>query len=142
MNEKPLDLLGLMRRAGAIEIGTDRACDAIRAGKSRVVLIAADAAENAVRKLGNAADGRSTETLRLPFTSDTIAAHLGVGSCGAAAITDIGFAEAFLKQLAAEDAGGYQEILGRISAKSAKMKRRRTETKVSVKKKTTAKRRT
>ena len=43
MTDKPLKLLGLMRRAGAVEIGADRSTEAARAGKARVLLLASDA---------------------------------------------------------------------------------------------------
>ena len=36
MTDKALKLLGLMRPAGATEIGTDRAVEAVRAGSSKV----------------------------------------------------------------------------------------------------------
>ena len=45
MTDKPLKLLGLMRRAGAVEIGADRSTEAARAGKARVLLLASDAGE-------------------------------------------------------------------------------------------------
>ena len=48
MTDKALKLLGLMRPAGAIEIGADRAAEAARAGKARVLLLAADSTETAV----------------------------------------------------------------------------------------------
>ena len=42
MTDKPLKLLGLMRRAGAVEIGADRSTEAARAGKARVLLLASE----------------------------------------------------------------------------------------------------
>ena len=39
MTDKALKLLGLMRPAGAIEIGTDRAVEAVRAGKAQAYVI-------------------------------------------------------------------------------------------------------
>ena len=44
-----------------------------------------------------------------------------------AAVTDMGFAEALLKQLAAEDPEQYAEAAALLAAKSAKMRRRRSE---------------
>ena len=58
MEDKALGLLGLMRRARAVEIGTDSACDTVNAGKAKLLLLSADAADNARRKAENAANGR------------------------------------------------------------------------------------
>ena len=44
MREKALKLLGLMRRANAIQPGEDRAGEAVQAGKARLLLLASDAA--------------------------------------------------------------------------------------------------
>ena len=54
MTDKALKLLGLMRPAGAIEIGADRAVEAVRAGKARALLLASDASETTLRKAGYA----------------------------------------------------------------------------------------
>lgn len=142
MTEKPLELLGLMRRAGALEIGADRAEEATRAGKARLLLIASDASDRTIRKLANAAEGRSVITLNLPFTGGLIAERVGCGGCSAAAVTDIGFAEALLKKFAEEEPGKYRAPLDEISAKNVKMRRRRAETKAKGQKKNSENRRT
>ena len=50
MKDKALKMLGLMRPAGAIEIGADRAAEAARAGRASVLLLASDASETTLRK--------------------------------------------------------------------------------------------
>ena len=42
MREKALKLLGLMRRANAIQIGEDKTGAAVKAGKAKLLLLAAD----------------------------------------------------------------------------------------------------
>ena len=37
MEDKALGLLGMMRRARAVETGTDSACDTVRAGKAKLL---------------------------------------------------------------------------------------------------------
>ena len=127
MTDKALKLLGLMRPAGAIEIGADRAAEAARAGKARVLLLASDISETAERKAEYALEGRSALSLKLPFSRAELSAALGVGDCTMAAVTDMGFAEALVKQLAAEDAESYAEAAAAMEAKSQKMRRRRSE---------------
>ena len=51
MREKTLKLLGLMRRANAIAIGEDNTGAAVQSGRTRLLLLAADACDD--RDLGN-----------------------------------------------------------------------------------------
>ena len=127
MTDKALKLLGLMRPAGAIEIGTDRTAEAAAAGKVRVLLLASDASETAARKAAFALEGKRALDLKLPFTREELSDALGVGDCTMAAITDIGFAEAFVKLLAAEDPERFADAAAALTAKHEKMRRRRSE---------------
>ena len=124
---KALKLLGLMRPAGAIEIGADRAAEAARSGKARVLLLASDATETAERKAAYALEGKSALDLKLPFTREELSDALGVGDCTMAAVTDMGFAEAFVRLLAAEDPERYAQAAAALAAKREKMRRRRSE---------------
>ena len=47
MREKTLNLLGLMRKANAIAVGETNTGGAVRAGKAKLLLLAADASDNA-----------------------------------------------------------------------------------------------
>lgn len=127
MRDKALKLLGLMRRAGAIELGADRAADVTRSGKCRLLLLASDAGENVRKKADNALNGHSAQRIELPFTRIELSEALGVGDCTMAAITDMGFAEAFIKLLVELDGETYAEAAGKIAAKRGKMLRRKTE---------------
>ena len=49
-----LHLLGLAKRAGRTELGEDGVSGAAADGKARVVFLAADAAENSIRRARNA----------------------------------------------------------------------------------------
>ena len=142
MRDKALKLLGLMRPAKAIEIGADRACDAAAAGKARLLLLASDAGESALRRAERALAGRRAVRLELPFTRDELAEALGVGDCTMAAVTDMGFAEALVKQLSAIDAERYAAPAAELAAKHEKMKRRKSEKGAKGQEKTNGKRRT
>ncbi len=127
MTDKALKLLGLMRPAGAIEIGADRAAEAAMAGRARVLLLASDASETAARKAGYALAGKSAFDLKLPFTRTELSDALGVGDCTMAAITDMGFAAAFVRLLAEEDPESFADAAAALTAKREKMQRRRSE---------------
>ena len=128
MEDKALGLLGLMRRAGAIAIGLDNTADAVRAGKARLVLLSTDAAENARRKAEALTNGRSAQTVVLPYTREELADCLGVSGCAAAAVTDLGFANALMKELADRDPERYRSIAQETERRCEKAARRKKET--------------
>lgn len=141
MREKTLNLLGLMRKANAIAVGETNTGGAVRAGKAKLLLLAADASDNARSRARGFTHGRDVVTVTLPFTKDEIAAHVGVSGCAMAAITDIGFANAFMKSLAAAVPEGYDESTAEIQRRFEKAGRRKKEAAAHEKNKRIGKRR-
>lgn len=141
MREKTLNLLGLMRKANAIAVGEMNTGGAVRAGKAKLLLLAADASDNARSRARGFTHGRDIVTVTLPFTKDEIAAHVGVSGCAMAAITDIGFANAFMKSLAAAVPDGYDESAAEIQRRFEKADRRKKEAAAHEKNKRIGKRR-
>ena len=125
MKEKILGLLGLMRRAGAIAPGEDQSAEMVRAGKGKLLLLSADVSDNARRKAENLAAGRSVELVPLPFDRTELGGALGLGSCSTAAVTDLGFAEAFAGQLAAQWPDDYRDLAERVRVRKEKAARRK-----------------
>lgn len=141
MREKTLNLLGLMRKANAIAVGETNTGGAVRAGKAKLLLLAADASDNARSRARGFTHGRDIVTVTLPFTKDEIATHVGVSGCAMAAITDIGFANAFMKSLAAAVPDGYDESAAEIQRRFEKADRRKKEAAAHEKNKRIGKRR-
>lgn len=141
MREKTLNLLGLMRKANAIAVGETNTGGAVRAGKAKLLLLVADASDNARSRARGFTHGRDIVTVTLPFTKDEIAAHVGVSGCAMAAITDIGFANAFMKSLAAAVPEGYDESTAEIQRRFEKADRRKKEAAAHEKNKRIGKRR-
>ena len=125
MREKILRLLGLMRRASAVSPGEDQTAEAIRSGKGKLLLMASDISENARRKAENLAVGRNVELVSLPFDRTELGAALGLSACSAAAITDLGFADAFAKLLAAQWPDEYTDLAERVQQRKEKAARRK-----------------
>ena len=69
MREKTLNLLGLMRRANALQVGETNAGAAVRGGKAKLLLLASDASDNARGRAEGFLYGRNTIGLTLPFIS-------------------------------------------------------------------------
>lgn len=127
MEDKTLGLLGLMRRAGAIAPGTDSACNAVHGGKAKLLLLSADIADNARRKAEYAVYGRRVLVVPVHYTRAELAAALGLGDCAMAAVTEIGFANALMKQLAAADPERYGAAAAETARRTEKNARRKRE---------------
>ena len=128
MSEKLLNLLGLMRKAGAIEIGETNTGAACREGKGKALILALDASDNARRRAESFVNGRRTVLIQVPFTKENLSEKLGVGGCSMAAITDLGFANAFVKGLAEIAPEQYKEVAERLEKRLGKAVRRRKST--------------
>ena len=110
MREKLLRLLGLMRRANALAVGETNTGSCARAGKAELLLLARDASDNARKRAEGFAAGHGVETVELPFTKEEFSSAVGVNGGSMAAITDLGFANALLKALAAEEPERYAAL--------------------------------
>lgn len=127
MEDKALGLLGLMRRARAVEPGTDNACDAVRDGKAKLLILSADINDNARRKAENVSNGRRVLVQPIHYTRAELASAFGMADCSMAAVTDIGFANALAKILAAKDAERYGELAAELEKRNEKAVRRKRE---------------
>ena len=142
MREKTLNLLGLMRRANALQVGETNAGAAVRGGKAKLLLMASDASDNARGRAEGFLFGRNAIGLTLPFTKAEISAHVGVSGCSMAAVTDIGFANALMKLLVELSPGEYEEIAAQVEQRFSRAERRKKEAKAHERNKRTGKRRT
>lgn len=102
MTANVLGLLGLARKAGKLELGEEPAGAVCRGRKARLVLLAADAAENTAAKAQRLAKVSNARCIRTPFTREELGAALGRRVCAVAALTDEGLAKALLEKLGAE----------------------------------------
>ena len=125
MREKALNMLGLMRRANAIQIGEDKTGAAVKAGKAKLMLLAADASDNAHRRAETFISGRNVQLVPLPFDKAELSERLGVNGCSMAAVTDLGFANAFVKLLLGLDSDSYCEIAQQVEKRFDKAERRK-----------------
>lgn len=127
MNDGALSLLGLARKAGRIEIGEEPAGSACRARKARLLILACDAAPRTRRQGERLAQAGNAAHVTVPFTKAQLGAALGRESCALAALTDAGMAHSLLRRLAGDDPERYGEAAELLSAKAARILRRRRE---------------
>lgn len=121
-----LRYIGIARKAGAIEIGETNSGAAVRNGKAKLLVLAADASGNAKSRAEGFVFGRRTPLVRLPFTKSELSDISGVNGCSMAAFTDMGLASAFMSQLA-QSYPEYGALAGSLDAKSEKEKARKRE---------------
>lgn len=142
MSERLLNMLGLMRRANAVDIGETNTGGTCRAGKAKLLVLAADASDNARSRAEGFVRGRNVVTVCLPFTKEEISGHVGLRGCSMAAITDIGFANAFIKALSLEYPGRYDEAAAEVEQRFSKAERRKKKAAAHERNKRIGKRRT
>ena len=100
-NKRILSLLGLALRGGNLAVGEEPVEAAARARDARVLLLAADAAENTRRRAEHFALAGQCLGLRTPFTKEELGRALGRTSVALAAVTDTGLAGAVVRRLSA-----------------------------------------
>ena len=125
--ESVLSLLGLAKKAGRLEAGEENVGGAARARDARLILLASDAAENTARRAGHFAEAGACLCVRIPADKDALGRAVGRTSCAMLAVTDIGFAEAVAKKLAALDEQRYGETAAKLSVKAARAAERKRE---------------
>ena len=123
--DSALSMIGLALRAGRLEPGEDPSGDACREKRCRLLLTAADAAENSLRKAEHFAELGQCLLLSLPFSKAELGAALGRGSCALAAVTDLGLAGAIVEKLAQTDPERYGEAAEKLRLKAERAAQRK-----------------
>ncbi len=124
--DKSLNLIGLAKKAGLLAVGEEPTGAAARARDARLILVAADAAENSVRRARHFADAGQCLWRRVGADKDALGRAVGRTSCAMLAITDIGFALAVARKLA-EDDESFAATVEKLSVKAERAAQRRRE---------------
>jgi ribosomal protein L7Ae-like RNA K-turn-binding protein len=103
-NDRLMNLLGLARKAGKLELGSEAVKQTVRRRRAALVLLCADLSPKSAQSIREEAEKAGVKAMELPAGMDTVQAALGQRA-GVLAVKDSGFAEALLK-LYAEDRGG------------------------------------
>lgn len=126
-NKRILSLLGLALRGGNLAVGEEPVEAAARARDARVLLLAADAAENTRRRAEHFALAGQCLWLRTPFTKEELGMALGRTSVALTAVTDTGLANAVVRRLAEGDPARYAEASAQLEIKARRAEERRAE---------------
>lgn len=119
--------LGLIKKAGKLEVGEEPVGASCRAKKASLVLIASDTAPNSVRRATHFAD--ASQILILPVPLDKVQMGLAIGRppCAMIAVTDIGFSSAMARKLYSLNPDLDPALLESLELKSQRAIQRRKE---------------
>jgi ribosomal protein L7Ae-like RNA K-turn-binding protein len=132
---KTLNYLGIARKAGLLEPGEENSGAAVRTGKAKLLLLAADASDNARRRAEGYVHRRKIPLVRLPYTKEQVSDAIGKPGCSMVAVTDIGLASSIMKTLAEALPEKYGETAEEIRLKNERTARQRREAAVNDKSK-------
>ena len=118
-----LRLIGLCKKAGRLEVGEEPVGSACRARDCRLLLIAADAADNTVRRARRLA-GEKVPLVQLPQDKGQVGFALGRASCAVLAVTDPGLAALALAKLAGEDEERYAQTAALLERRAQQARKR------------------
>ena len=123
-----LRLLGVARKAGRVEVGEEPVGAAARAHQAKVILTAADGADNSLRRAAHFAEVGKIQVLPTPYTKGELGGAVGRSACTMLALTDIGLAAAIAEKLAQADperCGGAAEELKLQAGKALQRQKER-----------------
>ncbi|MBD5098523.1 MAG: hypothetical protein HDT35_03065 [Clostridiales bacterium] len=103
MTDSALSLLGLALRGSNLAVGEEPVQDACKTQRARLVMSAADAAQNSIDRAGRMAETGGVPWIRLPWDKETLGGALGRKLCAVAALTDQGLASALAEKLIQTD---------------------------------------
>ena len=127
MMDPILSMLGICRKAGRIEPGEEPVDAAVRARDARLLLLAADAADNTARRCAHFAEVGQCLWLRIPESKFELGRALGRSSCAILAITDTGLALAVAQRLAEVDPAQYGAAVEKLTVKAQRARERQEE---------------
>lgn len=127
MDDKPLRLLGLARRARRVEAGEEPVGAACRSQKARLLVLASDAAEHTVRRARSFCHSGKPVSITAPYAKQALGGALGLGTCAMCAFTDPALALAFVQSL--EGGAKYAAAREELTRQTERVNQRRQEEK-------------
>lgn len=91
-----LGFIGLARKAGALEVGSEAAETAVAKGRAKLVIVSSDAGRSTVGKLTELCEAKGVP-IRISTDKVTLGKALGRRMVAVAAVTDRNFADKMLK---------------------------------------------
>ena len=122
-----LHMVSIAKKAGRLEVGEEPVGAAARAKQAKIILLAADAADNSSRRAAHFAEQGNVPWIQTPFTKEELGGAVGRASCAMLAVTDVGLACAVASKLSAQDPERYGETACALEEKAWKAHQRQQE---------------
>ena len=122
-----LYMVSIAKKAGRLEVGEEPVGAAARARQAKLILVAADAADNSARRAAHFAEQGNVPWLQAPFTKGELGSAVGRASCAMLAMTDVGLANSVAAKLAVQDPERYGETARVLEEKARKALQRQKE---------------
>lgn len=122
--DKAQQYLGIARKAGFLAVGEAACGDAIHAGKARLVLLARDVSQDAVKRANTFLYGRRALCRVLPWEKEELSALLGKRGCSMLCFTELSLAARFAAAMA-ETAPEWRDTAALLSQREDRAKRRK-----------------
>ena len=98
--ERLIRMLGLSARARMLSVGSDIACDSVRAGNARIVMVACDASQNTKKRAFNCAQYYETACYEIPIGQNDLGQYVGKkGAVSVLSLNDANMAKGIRKLL-------------------------------------------
>lgn len=121
--DNALNMLGICKKAGALESGEEPCGSVVRSGKAELIMTASDAGHGVRKRAENYSAWCGAPLVELPYTKDELGDLLGKRVCAVMAITDIGLAASFMQKLSAAHEG-FEETANGVAEAATKQKAR------------------
>lgn len=122
--DKAQQYLGIGRKAGLITVGEEGCGTVTGAGKAKLLLLAADASPNAVKRAESFLYGHRALLQTLPWTKEELSALLGKRGCSMICFTDLPLAAQFAAVMA-EELPQWKDTAALLEARKEKAQRRK-----------------
>ena len=128
LRNRPLQVLGMAKKAGLLAIGSDAVKTAAREGSVKLIILASDTSKSSIRQAEYSAEDSKTISITTPYTKFELGSFTGRGSPGTLAFLDLGLAAGFMEKLAALDAGRYEAAAETVAVKLHKAREKAAKT--------------
>ena len=102
MTEDTIRFLGLIRRAGKLEIGDMAVAAAVKSHKAKLVLLTNDAGGGITKKIHQITTECHVPCMSIPLGKDEFSNAIGRDNVAVAAVNDLGFSTSLTEKIASE----------------------------------------
>ncbi len=124
-----VSFLGLIRKAGKLDVGEEPVGSAARAKSAKLIILANDTTDNTIRRASHFASVAKAPYVSVPLTKTELGSAIGRPPCAMISINDIGLAANLVGKLVPSNPELYTELYEELNIKAEKTLKRKKQTK-------------